>query len=85
LKHQGVISINHNLIWDIKTNWYFRYEERYNSKSNFITDLGVNKSFNNFDVYIKTTNLFNVDYFDFIGVPLPGRWVTAGVKINFGN
>jgi iron complex outermembrane receptor protein len=85
LKHQGVISINHNLIWNIKTNWYFRYEERYNSKSNFITDLGVNKSFNNFDVYIKTTNLFDVDYFDFIGVPLPGRWVTAGVKINFGN
>jgi iron complex outermembrane receptor protein len=80
LEHQGIISINHNLIWKIKIDWYFRYEERYNSESNFITDIGVNKSFNNFNVFVKATNLFNVDYYDFIGVPLPGRWATAGVK-----
>jgi len=80
LKHQGIVSINHNLFWDIKTDWYFRYEERYNLESNFITDLRVGKSFNSIDVFVKATNLFDVDYFDFIGVPLPGRWITGGIK-----
>lgn len=82
LKHQGIISINHYLVLDIKANWYFRYEDRYNSESNFITDLSIDKSFDNFNVFVKTTNLFNVDYFDFIGIPLPGRWVTAGIKLS---
>ncbi|MBU0473698.1 MAG: TonB-dependent receptor [Bacteroidetes bacterium] len=82
LKHHGIVSINHNLVWDIETNWYFRYEDRYNSESNFITDLSINKSFNNFNVFIKATNLFNVDYFDFIGITLPGRWIAGGVKFS---
>ena len=68
------------MFWDIKTDWYFRYEERYNLESNFITDLRVGKSFNSIDVFVKATNLFDVDYFDFIGVPLPGRWITGGIK-----
>ncbi len=82
LQHQGIIAINHNLVWDIKTDWYFRYENRYNSESNFITDLGVGKSFNNIKVFVKATNLFDVDYFDFVGVPLPGRWVVGGIKLS---
>jgi vitamin B12 transporter len=82
LEHQGIVSLNHNLFLDIKANWYFRYEDRYNSESNLITDLRVDKTFENFDVYVKAINLFNVDYFDFIGVPLPGRWVSGGVKFS---
>lgn len=82
LKHQGIVSVNHNLFLDLNANWYFRYEERYNLESNFITDLRVSKSFNTFNIFVKATNLFNVDYFDFIGVPLPGRWIVAGLKIN---
>ena len=81
LKHQAILSINHNLFFAIKTNWYVRYEERFNFGSNFITDLRLDKTFGNFDLFVKATNLFNVDYLDFIGVPLPGRWVTGGVKI----
>ncbi|MCF6270542.1 MAG: TonB-dependent receptor [Melioribacteraceae bacterium] len=84
LKHQGILSINHNLFLNIKADWYFRYEERYNLENNFVTDLRINKSFNYFDIFVKATNLFNVDYFDFIGVPLPGRWVTGGVKLKIG-
>ena len=80
LNHQVIISIKHDLIWKLKVDWYFRYEERYNLNNNFIADLGVNKTFNYFNIYIRATNLFNVDYLDFIGVPLPGRWVTAGIK-----
>nr|MDA3860962.1 TonB-dependent receptor [Melioribacteraceae bacterium] len=80
LRHQAIISLNHNLVFDVKVNWYFRYEDRFNSESNFITDLGINKSFDNFNVFVKASNLFNVDYFNFIGIPLSGRWVTAGIK-----
>ena len=83
LKHQAILSINHNLILGISADWYFRYEERYNFGNNLITDLGINKAFNNFNVFVKATNLFGVDYLDFIGVSLPGRWVTGGVRLRF--
>ncbi len=82
LRHQGIVSINHNLFWSINADWYFRYEERFNSESNFITDLRINKSFSYINIFIKVSNIFNVDYFDFIGVPLPGRWVTGGIRVN---
>ncbi len=82
LKHQIIVSINHNLFWDVSADWYFRYEERYNLQSNFIADISIKKSFKYFDVFVKATNLFNVDYLDFIGIPLPGRWITGGIKFS---
>ena len=82
MKHQAIVSVNHNILWNVSANWYFRFEERFNSESNFLTDLRIDKTFDNFNVFVKMTNLFNVDYFDFIGIPLPGRWVTGGIKLS---
>lgn len=82
-RHQAILSINHNIVFNIKANWYFRFEERFNSERNFITDLRLDKNFGNLNLFVKGTNLFNVDYYDFIGVPLPGRWIAGGLKYNF--
>lgn len=82
LKHQGIIVINHNLFLNITTNWFFRVEDRYNSESSFITDLQISKSLNNFEFFVKSSNLFNVSYSDFVGIPLPGRWVSGGIKLS---
>jgi iron complex outermembrane receptor protein len=82
LKHQGIIVINHNLLLNIKANWFFRVEDRYNSESSFITDLQISKSLNNFEFFVKSSNLFNVSYSDFVGIPLPGRWVSGGIKLS---
>ena len=82
LKHQGIIVINHNLFLNITANWFFRVEDRYNSESSFITDLQISKSLNNFEFFVKASNLFNVNYSDFVGIPLPGRWISGGIKLS---
>lgn len=35
-------------------------------------------------LYVDATNLTDTDYFDFGGLPLPGRWFTGGVIITLG-
>ena len=80
LKHQLVLGISNALYFDITQSWMFRYEERITGDKNFLVDTQVKKSFTNFDIFVKATNLFNKSYKDFNGVFLPGRWVFAGVK-----
>jgi len=59
--------------------WNLRFEKRYGSESNFITDLRINRTFDKFLIYLKITNLFDVEYYDFVGIPMPGRWFSGGV------
>ena len=57
-----------------------RYEERENITSHLIVDSQISASVEMFDLFLRATNLFNTSYFDIPGVPLPGRWISAGVK-----
>ncbi len=41
----------------------------------------VNKSFSHTNVFIQGTNLLNQSYVEIVGVPLPGRWLWAGVEL----
>ncbi|NOX65779.1 MAG: hypothetical protein GXO85_08260 [Chlorobi bacterium] len=59
-----------------------RYEERVNVGSHFITDLKIDRSIDQLNIYIKATNLFNSPYNDIAGIPLPGRWIVGGVKFS---
>jgi outer membrane receptor protein involved in Fe transport len=76
-----VINIKHNIAWDISADWYFRYQDRYNAKDVFVSDISLRKSFSKFSLFIKATNLFDTEYLDFIGIPLPGRWISGGIKV----
>ena len=85
LRHQVIIEITHSIPYDILFNWAFRYENRYNFDSYFITDLKLSRSFNNFDLYLSAINLFNKAYMDVSGIPLPGRWLKAGINCRITN
>ncbi len=80
LRHQLVVGISNALYFDVTQSWMFRYEERITGDKNFLVDTQVKRSFTNFDVFVKATNLFNKSYKDYNGVFLPGRWVFVGVK-----
>lgn len=82
LKHQLLININHDLPLKMNLSWFFRFEERINFDSYLIVDLQLNYNLKKFNFFMRTTNLFNKSYFDFAGLPLPGRWITAGIKYN---
>ena len=85
LRHQFIAEISHNVPLNILFNWAFRYENRYNFDSYFITDLKLSRSFNNFDLSLSALNLFNKSYQDVSGIPLPGRWIKAGINFRITN
>jgi iron complex outermembrane receptor protein len=80
LRHQFIAEVSHSISYNIIFNWAFRYENRYAFESYFIIDLKVARSFGNFDLSLSALNLFNNSYLDISGVPLPGRWLKAGIS-----
>jgi iron complex outermembrane receptor protein len=85
LRHQFIAELTHSSVSDILFNWAFRYENRYNFDNYFITDLKLSRSFNNFDLSLAALNLFNKSYMDVSGIPLPGRWIQAGISVKINN
>lgn len=68
--------------------------ERYTASDNSsklesfnLANLSLEKSFNNtfmpVSIYIKVMNLFDTTYQVLAYRPMPGRWMSAGIKINF--
>lgn len=80
LKHQLIINLSNPLPLDIKQSWFLRYEDRVNLEESFIVDTQLLYEAKLFELFIKATNLFNKSYKDIGGIPLPGRWIIAGVK-----
>lgn len=85
LRHQLVISLSNNLPFGFKQSWVLRYEERENITSHFIADSQISIRLEMFELFLRASNLFNTSYFDIPGIPLPGRWVSAGIKFRIEN
>jgi vitamin B12 transporter len=82
LRHQLIINISNDFPFGITQSWTARFERRINLDSNFIIDSQLSKTMVMFSIFIRATNLFNEPYFDIVGVPLPGRWLSAGVRFS---
>ncbi|MDP4172389.1 MAG: TonB-dependent receptor [Bacteroidota bacterium] len=80
LKHQFTAEVMHPLIFDIKANWAFRYEDRLSQQEYFIVDTKILYSLSNYEFFLEATNLLNKYYMDFSGIPMPGRWIIGGIK-----
>ncbi|MBI1937545.1 MAG: TonB-dependent receptor [Ignavibacteriales bacterium] len=78
LRHQLLVNISHYLIEGISQNWILRFEERENFTSYFIVDKQISTHIKSFDLFLRINNLFNHAYSDFIGVQMPGRWISVG-------
>jgi vitamin B12 transporter len=85
LRHQIIAELSHSVVYEIMFNWAFRYENRYNLDNYFITDLKLSRSFNNLELFLSALNLFNKSYLDVSGIPLPGRWIKAGISFKINN
>jgi len=83
LKHQLVTELQHELPFTANMNWVFRYEDRFNQQDYFITDLKLSVPLSNSELYFEANNLFNIHYLDITGIPMPGRWLKAGVRHTF--
>ena len=82
LRHQLIVNIENHWWIGIRQSWELRYESRVNSADNFLIDSQLFRRFDQWEIFVKATNLFNKSYYEVSGVPLPGRWITAGVKLS---
>jgi len=80
LKHQLINMIDYQVN---KTNILLvnRVNTRQSYKSYWISDFKINQAINNnFIANISIQNLFNTSYSEVGTIPLPGRWVSIGIK-----
>ena len=81
LRHDLTLKLFHLLPFGMKQSWTVNYEERITLGDQLTVDTKLSKSFSYFDIFVKATNLFNKPYEEIPGVPLPGRWIIAGIKL----
>ena len=82
MQHQlnGLILIN----WlDVLTqSVHARYEKRLNGDSYFIVDSRLTYRWNQYELFLDVTNMFDKEYVDAGFAPAAGRWIIGGIRFN---
>jgi len=80
LTHQLILDFHPFDILGIQQNWNLRFEDRLNHQENTVIDVHITKNLRHFTFSLSITNLLNSRYADYSGIPMPGRWITFGLK-----
>jgi vitamin B12 transporter len=98
LLHKFDIGVDHQIKWGLGATWRLSYQQRDGKfqkwdnaqlgnlvgyKPFWLADARLYWRYSIFTVYTEANNLFDVEYFDNANVPQPGRWVKAGLKVDF--
>ncbi len=86
-RHQFCSGIEYFLPFGIFQTWSFSYTERFYGESYCLLDSKISKKIEKskaiMEFFVEATNLLDVSYSKVEGVPLPGRWIQGGMKIEF--
>jgi iron complex outermembrane receptor protein len=82
LRHQLILGVMHEFPWQIQGNWTLHWKDRTNEESYVFMDVKIRKSYRWVEFFLQATNLLNTGYSEVGGVPMPGRWITAGVRLD---
>lgn len=82
LRHQAIANVSLAPVKNVNAGLSFRYEENVNIAGRFLTDVKLSYLLSDFTLFAQATNLFDIDYKEIGGVPMPGRWIAGGVKFN---
>lgn len=79
LQHQLIALIDYQY-----KNWKLhlgnRYQKRLTNTDYFLTDFRISFSQNKFNYFLDFQNIGNATYVEAGAVPMPGRWISLGVK-----
>src|SRR5690606_26695048 len=84
LRHQLILRASAAFREKYTLNLTARYLERVNYKSYWLLDARANATFGAFNLYADLNNIANVQYVEAGAVPLPGRWISLGLKWQLG-
>lgn len=84
LKHQAILRLGYEYDrWSLSTGNRFIQRELKNSY--LVSDIRLGYMFKDVHLYADVTNLLDQSYIETAAVPLPGRWVSFGVKYQLFN
>jgi iron complex outermembrane receptor protein len=95
LKHKAGIQLSHKISTHSGAVWCVSWQDRSGSFMDYqsgtqreypsflIADLRFNYHIKRLIIYTEASNIFNTPYFDLGNVPLPGRWIKAGINFTF--
>lgn len=82
LRHQAIASLRTLFFNKVQLNATGRYQYRINANDYTLIDVRVGYQFSKFLVYVDANNLMDTQYKEVGVVPLPGRWVALGLRLN---
>jgi outer membrane receptor protein involved in Fe transport len=80
-RHKISFFASGNLSLNIKYSVGIIHKIKPNSTSYTLFDADFSKEVSSLKMYIKGSNLLNQTYEEISGIPMPGRWLWAGVEI----
>ncbi|MBN1999919.1 TonB-dependent receptor [candidate division KSB1 bacterium] len=80
-RHKINSELRFSLPGSVQFNILNSWQKRNLGPSYSLTDIGIQKLLWNQEIYLNVTNLFNTEYEEITGVPMPGRWMVAGIKL----
>jgi iron complex outermembrane receptor protein len=82
LKHQVLLGVHYTLFPGMAQQWNTRYERRKGDRDgHIIVDSRIMYRHGPATFYVEATNITDRSYDDIASVPMPGRWVKAGLTI----
>lgn len=87
LMHNLNTEIEYETIFGIMQNWKLILKKRVGEDHYFLVNSRIYKNIKfknwNAEIFLEGENLFDTDYVENGSVPMPGLWITSGVKIKF--
>ncbi|KAA5537173.1 TonB-dependent receptor [Taibaiella lutea] len=80
LRNQVCANANFEFFHTLNITLAGRYQQRVNYIDYFLLDAKVSYAIQRFNIYAEVNNLTDVQYIEAAAVPMPGRWVTLGLK-----
>lgn len=92
LRHKVVLTVINKINKNIFLSWALLYHERTGTYTEFTTglekkykpyltfDAKISYKFKALNFFIQGSNIFNTHYYDFANIPMPGRWIKAGIN-----
>jgi len=83
LDHQLIIQPTFKLFDKLNLSLVYKYNSRVSLGDYALLGANVSYDVNSFQFFVKGSNLFNTDYRETNLVWMPGRWVSAGIRMRF--
>jgi iron complex outermembrane receptor protein len=84
LTHQATLGIDHRWFGPLRQSWKVRYLKRFRDDDYMVTDTRLTITHGKAKAYVEATNLFDQSYVEIGTIPMPGRWLRAGLSVEIG-